>query len=97
ILAVRATSMTRRSCRGRDSRSEVRPGPTVCGAWRVRSLAPTACRLPLQQGEDCLRASIGLRQGKGAGLGEDLEAREVTGLTGKVDVPNVRLSSIDVG
>src|SRR5262245_35892772 len=68
ILAVRAIHMTRRSCRGRESLSAVRPGPTVCGAWRVRSLTPMAYRLPLQQGEDCLRAGIGLRQGEGAGL-----------------------------
>src|SRR5262249_43596879 len=68
ILAVRATHMTQRSCRGRESLSAMRPGPTVCGAWRIRSLTPTACRLPLQQGEDCLRAGIRLRQGEGAGL-----------------------------
>ena len=44
------------------------PGPTPRGAWRLRSHTPTAYRLPLQQGKDCLRAGVGLRQGKGAGL-----------------------------
>jgi len=60
ILAVRATYMTRRSGRGRENVSAVRPGPTVCRAWRIRSLTPAVWRLPLQQGEDGLRGGIGL-------------------------------------
>ena len=67
------------------------------GAWGLACAEPLCGRLPLQQGEDGLCASIRLRQSEGAGLRQDLEAREVARFISKVDVPNTRLSRIDVG